>query len=337
MLEVMSARKLHLRELIQAYRVCCLGEGKSLSTVAIVEASVRKLEWFLRGRGLPLDVLHIGAEQLREFAAQLRESPRFTHHRFTKQQDGRLAGHSVNGYMRALRSLWTWLEKEGFIAENPFKHIKIPKATKKVIPTFSAEQLKRLFSTVDTSSAIGFRNYTLMLLLLDTGLRCSEVIGLRLGDIDWDTRLLKVTGKGAKERFVPFGGRVSRYLYRYVTLHRPQPALPMCDKVFLTRTGHPLTKDRVEAIVERYGKKAGIAGVRVSPHTFRHTMAVSFLRNGGDVFSLQQILGHSTLDVVRNYVNLALSDVASVHQRSSPADNLDLKPSRQRNKRVNRE
>ena len=92
----------------------------------------------------------------------------------------------------------------------------------------------------------------------------------------------------------------------------------------LTRDGHPLTKDRLESIVERYGVKAGITGVRVSPHTFRHTMAVTFLRNGGDVFSLQRIMGHAQLEVLRGYINLAQSDISRVHQRNSPADNLEL-------------
>ncbi len=138
--------------------------------------------------------------------------------------------------------------------------------------------------------------------------------------------MLKVWGKGAKERMVPFGKKVQGALWKYMMSCRPPPIVPRYDHVFLTWHGRPLTKDRVEAIVEHYGRKAGISGVRVSPHTFRHSFAVMFLRNGGNVFSLQRIMGHSTLDVLRIYVNMAQADIQEAHRRHSPADNMDFKP-----------
>ena len=203
--------------------------------------------------------------------------------------------------------------------------MKIPKAPTKVVLTFTDEQLRRLFTVIDTTTLVGWRNYTIILILLDTGIRCSELTSLKLADVNIENRLLKVRGKGGKERLVPIGAKVQKALWKYLVHYNPEPATPRYNQVFLTRDGHPLTKDRLEAIVERYGKKAGITGVRVSPHTFRHTMAVTFLRNGGDIFSLQCILGHSQLEVLRGYVNLAQSDISRVHRRNSPADNLDFK------------
>jgi len=314
-----------LDKLLNGYRLSSLSEGKSPNTIAIGEASVRYLEEFLTSHGLSTDVTRIGANELRRFSAYLRERPRFAHHRFTPPQSGRLSGHTVNGYMRALQSFWSWLEREEFIKENPFARLKIPKAPKKVIPIFTEGQLRRLFAAIDTNSPVGYRDYAIMLTLLDTGVRCGELIGLRLPDVNLESRLLKVWGKGNKERPVPIGAKVQKALWKYLAKYRPEPASPRYDRVFLTRDGHPLAKDRLEYIVERYGKKAGITGVRVSPHTFRHTMAVTFLRNGGDVFTLQRILGHSQLEVLRGYINLAQSDISRVHQRNSPADNLELK------------
>lgn len=311
-----------LEKLVHGYRLSSLSEGKSQNTVAIVEAVVRYLQEFLAEHGLPTDVTEIGTEELRRFSIYLRQRPRFLHHRFTRTQPGHLSGHTVNGYMRALQSFWAWLEGEGFITKNPFRRLKVPKAPRKLIPVFTEEQLQRMFGEIDTKSPIGYRDYTIILTLLDTGMRCSELIDLRLADVNLESRLLKVHGKGDKERLVPIGAKVQKAIWKYITRHRPEPAIPRYDNVFLTRDGYPLTKDRLEAIVERYGKKAAITGVRVSPHTFRHTMAVMFLRNGGDVFSLQRILGHSSLEVLRGYVNLAQSDISRVHQRSSPADNL---------------
>jgi len=322
-LQKRSSTKLEV--LLDGYRLSSVSEGKSPSTIAIVEASVHYLDEFLVSNGLPNDVTAIGPDELRRFTAYLKERPRFAHHRFTKPQGGHLSGHTINGYLRALQSFWSWLEREEFIQENPFARLRIPRAPKKVIPTFSEEQLHRLFGAVDISSPIGYRDYTIMLTLLDTGIRCSELTSLRLSDVNFESRLLKVWGKGSKERLVPIGAKVQKALWKYLACYRPEPATPRYEQVFLTRDGCPLTKDRLEAIVERYGKKADITGVRVSPHTFRHTMAVTFLRNGGDVFSLQRILGHSQLEVLRGYVNLAQSDISRVHRMNSPADNLEFK------------
>ena len=322
-LQKKSSTKLEM--LLDGYHLSSVSEGKSPNTIAIVEASVHYLDEFLASNGLPTDVIGIGVDELRRFTAYLKERPRFARHRFTRPQSGHLSGHTINGYLRALQAFWSWLEREDFIQQNPFARLKIPKAPKKIIPIFSEAQLRQLFGAVNISSPIGYRDYTIMLTLLDTGIRCSELTSLRLTDVNLEGRLLKVWGKGNKERLVPIGAKVQKALWKYLACYRPEPATPRYGQVFLTRDGCPLTKDRLEAIVERYGKKAGIAGVRVSPHTFRHTMAVTFLRNGGDVFSLQRILGHSQLEVVRGYVNLAQSDISRVHRRNSPADNLEFK------------
>lgn len=314
-----------LDKLLEGYRLSAQSEGKSPNTIAIVAASVRYLQEFLTANNRSTNVSEVGVEELWRFIVYLRERPRFAHHRFTRPQGGHLSGHTINGYLRALRAFWSWLKREDFIEENPFTRLKIPKAPKKVIPIFTEEQLHQLFAAIDVTSPTGYRDYTIILTLLDTGIRCSELTGLKVADVNLESRLLKVWGKGSKERLVPIGANVQKALWKYLTRYRTEPATPRYEQVFLTRNGRPLTKDRLEAIVERYGKRAGIIGVRVSPHTFRHTMAVTFLRNGGDVFSLQSILGHSQLEVLRGYINLAQSDISRVHRRNSPADNLEFR------------
>jgi site-specific recombinase XerD len=317
-----------LIKLLEGYQLSARSEGKSTNTIAIVKASVRYLHEFLTINNLSTSVREIGVDELRRFTVYLKERPRFAGHRFTKPQTGHLSGHTINGYLRALQAFWAWLERENFIQQNPFATLRIPKAPKKVIPIFTEEQLRQLFVVLDTTSPIGYRDFALILTLLDTGIRCSELINLKLTDVNLESRLLKVWGKGSKERLVPIGAKVQKALWKYITCYRPQPAIPRYEHVFLTRDSRPLTKDRLEAIIEHYGKKASITGVRVSPHTFRHTMAVTFLRNGGDVFSLQRIFGHSQLEVLRGYINLAQADISRVHERNSPADNLELKISR---------
>jgi site-specific recombinase XerD len=319
-----------LNSLREGYKLCAQSEGKSSATITIVDASVRYLEEFLSTNGLSADIARIRVQELRHFIVHLQRQQPFTRHRFTKPQQGQLSGHTVNGYLRALRAFWAWAQREGFVQENPFLQVQIPKAPKKVMPTFTQEQLRRLIAAIDTRTPLGYRDYIIILTLMDTGIRCSELTGLKVQDVNLQARLFKVWGKGAKERMVPFGRKVQSALWKYLTYYRPEPLIPCYDHVFLTGQGRPLTKDRVEAIVEHYGTKAGISGVRVSPHTFRHNFAVMFLRNGGDVFSLQRIMGHSTLDVLRIYVNMAQADIQEAHRRHSPADNMDFKPTYRR-------
>jgi integrase/recombinase XerD len=145
-----------------------------------------------------------------------------------------------------------------------------------------------------------------------------------MGDTDIEGRCLKVRGKGSKERLVPFGRTVQKTLWKYISLYRSEPNVPRNDMLFLTADGRPMIKNRVETIINRYGQRAGIKGVRVSPHTFRHTGAVAFLRNGGDLFTLQRIMGHSSLEVLRGYINLGQMDVNRIHEAASPLDNLGL-------------
>ena len=316
-----------LNRLAEIYRLCAQSEGKSPATIVIVTSSVRYLMAFLKTNSMSTAISEIGVEQLRLFTLYLQSCRKFESHPFTKPQEGRLSGHTINDYLRALRSFWSWAQAEGYIHKNPFSLLKIPKAPKRLIPSFATEQLAGLIEAVEVSTAQGQRDYTMILLLVDTGLRVSELTGLKVDDVNLERRTLKVWGKGAKERIVPFGVRAQKALLRYFNFHRSEPATPLTREFFLTDSGEPLKARRVQAIIRHYGEKAGIKGIRCSPHTLRHTAAVMWIRNGGDVFSLQQILGHSSLEMVRVYVNLAQSDVEAAHRRYSPADNIVFKTS----------
>jgi integrase/recombinase XerD len=314
-----------LDSLIRGYRLYARTEGKSQKTITITTTAVNTLRDFLESSGFSTDVTDIGTKELREFILHLQQVRAFEHHPYTKPQERTLSGNTVNCYLRAIRAFWSWLIREEIILSNPFARVRIPKPPQKVMPTFSESQLQALLGVIHTSTPIGFRDWSIILMLLDTGIRASELVGLTAKNVNLDDGIVKVNGKGTKERIVPIGARVQRAIWKYLQHHRPQPANPLCDNLFLTRNGEPITVNRLETIIENYGRKAGIEGIRCSPHTFRHTFAISYLRNGGDVFSLQQILGHSSLDVVRVYVNLAETDVKACHRRFSPADNMELR------------
>ena len=319
-----------LDNLIQGYSLYARTEGKSLKTISITVTALTRLKGFLRINGLSADVTQLSAHQIREFIQYLQQAPAFENHRYTKPQARGLSGHAINCYLRAIRAFWSWMVREEIIYSNPFAKVTIPKAPRKVIPAFSESQLQALLGAIDSSTPAGFRDSTMIMVLLDSGLRASELLGLTVTNLNLDDGVVKVNGKGGKERMVPIGARVRRMIWRYLQQYRPQPVNPRCDILFLSERGEPLSVNRLEAMIERCGQRAGIVGVRCSPHTFRHTFAITYLRNGGDVFTLQRILGHETLDMVRNYVNVAQNDVEQAHLRCSPADNMRLRASARR-------
>jgi site-specific recombinase XerD len=163
-----------------------------------------------------------------------------------------------------------------------------------------------------------------MFFLYDTGVRAAELGGITLSDVDLEGRQVRVLGKGNKQRFVPIGAKCQKAVWKYQQFFRPEPATPNISQLFLTDEGYPLRVDCLQDIVKRSANRAGISGIQVSPHAFRRTFAVNYLKNGGDIFTLKEILGHTTLAMMRVYIMLAQTDVAEVHRRCSPGDNLDL-------------
>jgi len=159
-----------------------------------------------------------------------------------------------------------------------------------------------------------------MLFLMETGVRVRELCDIRLNDIDWKDGLVKIRGKNGQERHVPIQETVKREMKKYVTIRGQERS--NYDHLWLNQDNEPLSSRQVQQNLNYYGKKAGIKNVRVSPHTFRHTFAKMAVQNGANIFSLQKVLGHSTLEMVRRYVNMFDTDVAKDHQKFGPVQRL---------------
>ncbi|WP_248928994.1 tyrosine-type recombinase/integrase [Paenibacillus hamazuiensis] len=236
-----------------------------------------------------------------------------------KQEQGNVSDTTINTYLRAWRAFFNYLTDEAFLTINPFSGLKLLKTEKKIIETFSKEQIRKLLDTPNKQTFTGYRNYLLMSVLLDTGVRISEAEGIKITGIQWRERLIKVYGKGRKERLVPFQSTLERHLREFITIRGPLDH----DFLFVNIDNEPWRMRSMQEVIADIGLEAGIKGVRCSPHTFRHTFARLYITNGGDIFSLQKILGHTTLDMVRNYVNLWGTDVSRQHAKFSPLDRLD--------------
>jgi len=274
-----------------------------LTAKAAEGASPKTLEWYRMvlgraGRDLGVDrtLDSLTSNELRAWLLRLRET---------------LSPVSVAGYVRGLKAFGHWCRAEELAMAAALCGLSRPRVPHKLVEPLSDNALRRL---VDSGST---RDRAIVLLMLDTGLRLSELAGLRRCDLRPDGSV-KVMGKGARERIVPVGGVARQALVRYLREERgADPELP----IFRARGGGPLGARGIQQVFKRLKVRAGIPG-RCSPHTLRHTFARAYLVNGGDAFSLQRMLGHSTLDMVKRYVALADTDLAARHKTASPADRL---------------
>ncbi len=320
---VNTKEKAHkLFELIEYYEVCNRAEGKSPKTISWYSANLKSFRNYLKSRHLPDSLDNIDIKLLREYVLYLMKRTRFENHPYTPAQPELLSTATIHGHVRTLRAFFNWLLREGLAENNVAKDLKPPKVTRKVVSTLSDEEIRAILNTFGTSPSDA-RNQTLFMLLIDTGLRIGELVNLKMADVHMDEGYLKVMGKGKKERIVPIGNNAQKALQRYLFRFRPEPVNPVINSVFLSASSKALTENSMKLMFARLAKRSGV--YRLHAHLCRHTFATRFLINGGDVFSLQQILGHSTLEMVRHYVNLASSHIAIQHQKYSPLDRLNLR------------
>ncbi|UWX64504.1 tyrosine-type recombinase/integrase [Deinococcus rubellus] len=231
-----------------------------------------------------------------------------------------LAPGGIHGHGRAVRALFNWASDEELITNNPAKRLGLPSLPRERHPTVTNERVKQFLSSCKTSEQPS-RDIALVLTLFDTGIRLQELTELRLEDLLFDRGLLRVMGKGSKERFVPIGAKTMQTITNYLRKER-KPNHAGVRHVFLSRTGQQLTKSGVGIRLMKLGKSQGMKREDTAPHAFRRGFAVEFLRNGGDVFTLQQIMGHTNLEMTRRYVTFLDDDLKTAHLRFSPVDRL---------------
>ena len=276
----------------------------SPNTITFYSQHLKKFLEFMESNYTDVSLEQINHTILREYVSGLKENH---------------SAGGVNHHIKVLKILFKFMIEEAVITENPSKKITMIKTDQVVIATFSNNQVTAMLEiTKHQMDFPGIRNYALITLLYDTGCRISELLNLKINDIQLEEKILTVRGKGGKRRVVPFEDRSLISLVKY--LNKRNKLFGREGVLFLTKFGDPLTLRMTDKIIERIGNKAKVENVRLSAHTFRHTFAKNWLMNGGDIFSLQKILGHKTLDMVKNYVNITFRDIQSQHSKFSPGD-----------------
>jgi integrase/recombinase XerD len=299
-------------DLREEFLASCRAKNLSERTVEWYEEKSRRFAEWCSQDGAP-DVANLTASHLDAFLIEIK--------------DRGYAPQTVRGFAQVVKTLCRFGYRRGFIADDLAVDLEMPKAPQRIISTFTDDQLAALVAAPDMRRWIGVRDRAILLTMLDTLARASELATLTASSVDLAQRVIKVLGKGGRERQLPLGAITSRALHRY---RASVEDLRSDDPFFISCRGKPLDRQYLRAIVAGYGEKAGITGVRCSPHTLRHTGAKRFILAGGDVFTLQRLLGHTSLAMVRRYVELAAVDVALQHARFSPVDSLLRRPSPRR-------
>lgn len=297
---------------------------------ATVSAAVSNFLRYCRARNLSQSTQAINRDVLTRLCESAGELPpdRLTQEHLRsfllRMAQGRRPS-TVQRYHDVLRAFGKYLCSLGY--QNPAEGLPRPKAPRPVIEPLAQQEVEAMVAACP-DTPLGRRDRLVLLLLVDCGLRASELAALQVDDVDTSERVLLVRcGKGGKPRRVPFGRTVAEALQDWLAL-RGSVETP---QLIVNCYGQAMTRHRIRDIVIQAAERAGVKR-KVGPHRLRHTCAISYLRAGGDVFTLQRILGHADLTMTRRYTEVADTDVQEKHRLYSPADRLSV-PSKTR-KRV---
>jgi len=221
-----------------------------------------------------------------------------------------------------IKTFFQFCQRNDFIEKNPAENLKIPKFEKKLPKFFTEKEMEELLSIPDLTDKFGIRNKAILELIYSSGLRISEVAGCRIDQLDLNEKLIRIKGKGNKERIVPMGNKALRAIKNYLKVRKQfhfskrkeEKSVP---NLFLSKSGKPLSSDELREILDRYirlvAKTKGY-----SPHSIRHSFATHLLANGADLRAVQEMLGHSNLSTTEIYTHLSLKDLKKVYEQAHP-------------------
>lgn len=280
------------------------------------------------------DIEQITVAHLRAFLVELQGTVANGENPFKPDnpEGKRLSDLTVHGYAEVIKAFCHWLYLDELLDKDPSARLAMPKVGSYVVKSFTVQHLDAMLEACDTRTALGFRDFAMVALMADTGLRLGELIRLTVDNFIQVNRQgkshIRVIGKGKREREIGVSPQVAKLLWKYLRLHR-QARTPDEQLLFLGRYGKSLTQRGVEDIVQRLRDKAGIDDVRCSPHTFRHTFAVEYMERGGDIFKLSRELGHGKVSTTEQYIKtLPLSTSRQDHEKFSVIRSLKMDPRR---------
>jgi len=279
-----------------------LESGLSANTLSAYRADLKNVATWLSVQGTELET--VNRAQLLEYLAhcvRLGHSPRSSARRVS-----------------TLRRFYRYLAREGLLEPDPTTGLDSPRVGRPLPKTLSEKGVEDLLSAPDSGSPLGLRDRAMLETLYATGLRVSELVRLTLDELDEFAGLVRVLGKGGRERIVPLGDEALNWLNSY--LHSSRPELlgrRVSEAVFVTRRGGPMTRQALWYLIKRYAARAGV-GEELSPHSLRHAFATHLLNHGADLVSVQMLLGHADLSTTQIYTHVARARLQSLHAEHHP-------------------
>ena len=226
------------------------------------------------------------------------------------------AKRTIARKLASLRSLFRFLFREGYIKKNPITAISTPKLDRKLPVFLDVAKIEKLLQSPPESDAAGLRDRALLETLYSAGIRVSELVGLDIDDVDIISGVIKVLGKGSKERVVPIGEPALNAIRKYLDT-RAGSRVKDKDAVFLNNHGRRLTDRSVRRVVDKYIRACGMAE-KISPHSLRHSFATHLLDRGADLRSVQELLGHANLSTTQIYTHVTMERLKSVYDKAHP-------------------
>ncbi|MEN6445918.1 MAG: site-specific tyrosine recombinase/integron integrase [Candidatus Cloacimonas sp.] len=288
-------------------------EGKSPRTVSAYKLDLEQFLAFVQRyfENEEVDIKGITVLNIRDFLRYLNEKPD--------------CNRSLARKSAALNAFFKFCKRNGIINTNPMEKIKRPKYEVPLPKCFSEEEVRTLLSIPDSDSPFGIRNKAILETLYASGLRISELAGIRLQDIDLKRGLVRITGKGNKQRIVPLGSYAIEAIENYLKVRPHFMHEHNSDILFLTKSGRAFDNKQLDIILKRYFELVAKAK-GYSPHSLRHSFATHLLSRGADLRSIQELLGHSLLSTTETYTHISLEDIKEAYQKGHPRnkDNGDL-------------
>ena len=293
-----------MQELLEKYLNYLLVErGVAENTLEAYGRDLRRFLLIVQERGIT-DLRHILPETVIEYLVRIK--------------DEGLSANSTNRALAALRGFYNYLLQEKIIEQTPLANIELAKVWMRLPDTISKEEMKLILAQPGMDTAQAVRNSAMLELLYATGIRVSELIGLRMNSINWQVGFLVVMGKGGKERIVPIGKTAYDCVKYYIEQARPQLMRgKSSDVLFLNRFGGKFTRQGFWKIVVDYARKSGLHK-KVHPHTFRHSFASHLLEGGADLRTVQVMLGHADISTTQIYTHITRERLKEIHQKFHP-------------------
>ncbi len=299
-----------MEKIVEQYLQHLRLEGKSEHTILAykldLEQFVLYLQRFFENESIVVE--YISPLQIRDFMRHLHDKPD--------------CNRSLARKMAALQSFFKYCKLQDLIPKSPMDKLKRPKYEKKLPKFFSEDEINLLLNIPDLDSAVGVRNKAILELIYSSGLRIGEVVAIRIYDIDLKRQLVKVTGKGNKQRIVPLGKSAVESIENYKKIRSSFDPDHSRELLFLTHTGKPFDVRQLNIILQRYisliAQQKGY-----SPHTLRHSFATHMLSRGADLRAIQEMLGHSNLSTTEIYTHVTLEDIKDAYHKGHPLSKTD--------------